>query len=266
MNNYNKINNITGWFVFLIAAFVYISTIEPTASFWDCGEFIATSYKLEVGHQPGAPLFLIMTKVFSYFLSGGDVHKVAPLVNTFSALMSAFSILFLFWTITAFARKIVIKKGSEPTNDNILAVMGAGAIGALAYTFTDSFWFSAVEGEVYASSAFFTAIVFWCIMKWDAAADDKYAVRWIIMIAFLMGLSIGVHLLNLLTIPALAYVYYFRKYKVSRNGILVASVVGVLLLAFVQFGIIPGVVKLAAFFDLMFVNSFHMGFGSGVIF
>ncbi len=264
--NYNKVNNITGWFVFLIAAFVYISTIEPTASFWDCGEFIATSYKLEVGHQPGAPLFLIMTKVFSYFLSGGDVHKVAPLVNTFSALMSAFTILFLFWSITYFAKKIVVKKGAEITQANIIAIMGAGAIGALAYTFTDSFWFSAVEGEVYASSAFFTAIVFWCILKWEQVADEPHGVRWIILIAYLMGLSIGVHLLNLLTIPALAYVYYFKKYKTTKIGLLISSIVGVILLAFVQFGIIPGVVKGAAFFDLMFVNDFHMGFNSGVIF
>ena len=197
--NYKRINNLVGWIVFLIASYTYISTIEPTGSFWDCGEFIATAHKLEVGHPPGAPLFLMLAKVFILF--AGDNVKMFPImVNILSALMSAFCILFLFWTITALAKKIVIGK-AEVTMEKIIAVMGAGVVGALAYAWSDSFWFSAVEGEVYASSSFFTAIVVWAMFKWEEAADEPHNLRWLILIAYLMGLSIGVHLLNLLTIP-----------------------------------------------------------------
>ncbi len=264
MKNYQRINNIVGWIVFFIAAFVYISTIEPTGSFWDCGEFIATANKLEVGHPPGAPLFLMLGRVFILF--GGDNVKMYPImVNILSALMSAFTILFLFWTITALAKKIVIGKGQE-TDEKILSIMGAGLVGALAYTFSDSFWFSAVEGEVYASSAFFTAINFWMIFKWENVADEKHSMRWIILIAYLMGLSIGVHLLNLLTIPTIAFVYYFRRYPITTKGIIYTSILSIAILGFVQYGIIQGIISLASKFELLFVNSFGLPFGAGIIF
>jgi hypothetical protein len=262
MNQYKKTNNIIGWIVFAIAMFVYGSTIEPTGSFWDCGEFIAASFKLQVGHPPGAPLFLMMGRVVT--LLGGDNARMYPImINLLSALMSALTILFLFWTITALARKIVIKD-KQPTTANIIAVMGAGIVGALAYTFSDSFWFSAVEGEVYASSSFFTAIVFWAMFKWENVADEKHAVRWIILIAYLMGLSIGIHLLNLLTIPALAFIYYFRKYKPSTAGIIKTALLGILILGLVQYGIISGLISVASKFDLVFVNNFGFPFWSGV--
>ena len=261
--NYQRINNITGWIVFLIACFTFLSTIEPTGSFWDCGEFIATANKLEVGHPPGAPLFLMLARVFILF-GGSDVTMYPILVNAMSALMSAFTILFLFWTITAMAKKIVIAK-EEVTLEKIMAIMGAGIVGALAYTFSDSFWFSAVEGEVYASSSFFTAIVVWAIFKWENAADEPHNLRWLILIAYLMGLSIGVHLLNLLTIPAIAFVYYFKKHKVSTKGIIYTSVISILILAFIQYGIILEMLSLAGSFDLFFVNSLGMPFGTGII-
>jgi hypothetical protein len=263
MQNYRLINNLCGWLAFAISAFVYISTIEPTGSFWDCGEFIASSFKLQVGHPPGAPLFLMMGRIMSLF-AGGDVTLVSVMINIMSALMSAGTILFLFWTITILTKKILAPaKDVEP--GNIIAIMGAGFVGALAYTFSDSFWFSAVEGEVYASSSFFTAIVFWAMFKWDAVADEKHANRWIILIAYLMGLSIGVHLLNLLTIPALAFIYYFRKYKVTTAGIIKTAMAGVAILGVIQYGIISTLVKIAAKADLMFVNGFGMPFWSGFV-
>ncbi len=261
--NYRLLNNLTGWIVFAIAAFTYISTIEPTGSFWDCGEFIATAHKLEVGHPPGAPTFLMLARVF--ILMAGDNVKMFPImVNILSALMSAFTILFLFWTITHLARKMVIGKGEE-TMEKIVAILGAGAVGALAYTFSDSFWFSAVEGEVYASSSFFTAIVFWLMLKWESSADEKHSFRWLILIGYLMGLSIGVHLLNLLTIPALAFVYYFKRTsQVTTKGVVTTFAIGAGILALIQYGIIQGLITLAGSFDLLFVNSFGMPFGSGI--
>lgn len=264
MKRYQFINNLCGWIVFAIAAFVYITTIEPTGSFWDCGEFIAASYKLQVGHPPGAPLFLMLGRFFSLF-AGGDVKMVPVMINIMSALMSAFTILFLFWTITLLARKVVLK-AAEITSGEIITVMGAGIVGALAYTFSDSFWFSAVEGEVYASSSFFTAIVVWAMFKWDAVADERHSNRWIILIAYLMGLSIGIHLLNLLTIPALAFIYYFRKYKVTRWGVIKTAVIGVIILGLIQYGIISGLMGIASKFDLLFVNTFGLPFWSGFIF
>lgn len=263
--NYRLLNNLTGWIVFAIAAFTYISTIEPTGSFWDCGEFIATAHKLEVGHPPGAPTFLMLARVF--ILMAGDNVKMFPImVNILSALMSAFTILFLFWTITHLARKMVIGKGEE-TMEKIVAILGAGAVGALAYTFSDSFWFSAVEGEVYASSSFFTAIVFWLMLKWESSADEKHSFRWLILIGYLMGLSIGVHLLNLLTIPALAFVYYFKRTsQVTTKGVVTTFAIGAGILALIQYGIIQGLITLAGSFDLLFVNSFGLPFGSGIFF
>lgn len=262
--NYQRLNNIIGWLVFAIAAFVYLSTMEPTASFWDCGEYIACAYKLEVGHPPGAPLFLLIGRFFSLF-AGGDTSKVGMMINAMSALSSAFTILFLFWTITALARKIVEKAG-EITQGSMYAVFGAGAVGALAYTFSDSFWFSAVEGEVYAMSSFFTAISFWAILKWEREADEPHANRWIILIAYLIGLAVGVHLLNLLVIPAVVYIYYFKKYpKVTRNGFIITGIISIVILGGIQGGVIPMIVKLASWFELTAVNGMGLPFNSGTI-
>lgn len=264
MKRFKAINNLTGWAVFLIAAVTYLLTIEPTASWWDCGEFISSAFKLEVGHPPGAPLFLMLAKFFSLFV-GKDYSKVAMMVNSLSALASGFTILFLFWTITHLARKLIIKTDEDITSGRLIAVMGAGIVGALAYTFSDTFWFSAVEGEVYGMSSFFTAIVFWAILKWEDSSEDIYANKWLILIAYLMGLSIGVHLLNLLAIPAIVFVYYFKKYQPNVKGIIVALFLSLLLLTVIQYGIIPGVVKIASWFELLFVNEFGFGYNTGVI-
>ena len=264
MNSYKKINNILGWAVFIIASTVYILTSEPTMSFWDCGEYISTAFKLEVGHPPGAPLFQMIGRFFSLF-AFNDLTHVARMVNTMSALSSGFTILFLFWTITMIAKKIVAGKG-EMTRHNLYTIMGAGLVGSLAYTFTDSFWFSAVEGEVYAMSSFFTAIVVWAIFKWEEHAIEKHAYRWLILIAYLMGLSIGVHLLNLLAIPAITFVYYFKKYpKPNFIGIALTSVLSIVILAIVMYLIIPWIIKLAGLFELFFVNSIGLPFNSGTV-
>ncbi|HOK52385.1 MAG TPA: DUF2723 domain-containing protein, partial [Bacteroidales bacterium] len=261
---FKLLNSIFGWVSFAIASLTYLLTMEPTASFWDCSEFISTAFKLEVGHPPGAALFMIMGRFFTLF-AGGNVEHVAIWMNAMSALASGFTILFLFWTITHLARKIVIQNDEYSFSKN-MAIIGAGLVGALAYTFSDTFWFSAVEAEVYASSSLFTALVFWAILKWEDRADEPHANRWLILIAYLMGLSIGVHLLNLLTIPALVFVYYFRKYKVTPKGIIVTSIVSILLLALVMYGIIQGLVLIASKFELLFVNGFGLPYASGVIF
>ncbi|MGB4292076.1 MAG: DUF2723 domain-containing protein [Bacteroidales bacterium] len=264
MRKFQLINNTTGWVVFAVAATTYLMTIEPTASLWDCGEFIASAFKLEVGHPPGNPVFMVIAKFFTLF-AGGDVTKVAVMVNAMSAIASAFTILFLFWTITHLARKILIKNPEDYSTGRIIAIMAAGIVGAVAYTFSDSFWFSAVEGEVYALSSFFTAVVFWAILKWENCADEEYSERWIILIAFLMGLSIGVHLLNLLTVPGIVLVYYFRKYKFSWRGFVISTLISFLILALLLYGIIPGIVKLAAKFDLFFVNTLGLPINSGML-
>ncbi len=261
--NFKKINNITGWVVFAISFFVYLITMERTVSFWDCGEFLATAYKLEVGHSPGAPLFMLIGRLFGMFASP---ENVALSINSLSALMSALTILFLFWTITHFAKRILDHSGNELSSGNIISVMAAGVIGALAYTFSDTFWFSAVEAEVYATSSFFTAIVFWAILKWEHNADDAHADRWLVLISYLMGLSVGVHLLNLLTIPALAMVYYFRKYKPTLTGGITAFIIGCCLLGLVLVGMIQGIPILASKFELLFVNGFGLPFDSGALF
>jgi len=264
MNKFRKLNNVFGWFSFGIAAFVYLATIEPTASWWDCGEYISTAYKLQVGHPPGAPLFQMLGRFFSLF-AFGDVTRVAMMVNIMSALSSAFTILFLFWTITMLGLKFV-KEDSISTGETFV-ILGSGLVGALAYTFSDSFWFSAVEGEVYAMSSFFTAIVFWAIFKWERVHDQPHALKWIILIAFLIGLSIGVHLLNLLAIPAIALVYYYRRYsKVTWKGISVALGLSFIILAFIMFWVIPWTVNLAGKYEIMFVNDFGLPFNSGTIF
>ena len=260
--DYKKLNIITGWVVFLIAAWTYITTIEPTASFWDCGEFIATAYKLEVGHPPGAPLFMILGRVASSFVGPENVPVA---MNIMSALASAFTILFLFWSITHMAHKLAMRDGRELTMGAVYAILGSGAVGALAYTWSDSFWFSAVEGEVYALSSFFTAIVFWAILKWESVADEAHNIRWLILIAYLMGLSIGVHLLNLLCIPAIAFVYYFKRYPVTPWGVVLTFVVSAVILGTIQAVIIPGLVKMAGWFELRFVNGMGLSFNSGVL-
>src|SRR5665648_229301 len=263
MKNFKQLNNIVGWLTFLIAAATYLLTIEPTASFWDCGEFITTSFKLEVGHPPGAPFFMILGRFFT--ILGGGAANAAVMINSMSALASGFTILFLFWTITHLAKKLIKPEG-EYTTGQIIAILGSGVVGALSYTFSDTFWFSAVEGEVYASSSLFTALVFWAILKWEDSADEPHANRWIILIAYLMGLSIGVHLLNLLAIPAIVFVYYFRKYKVTRNGILISLALSFVILAVVMYGIIPGVITIATWFELLFVNGLGLPFNTGAIF
>lgn len=272
VRKFKLINNILGWGVFLISAFVYLSTIEPTTSFWDCGEFIASSYKLEVGHPPGNPVFQIIARFFTLFGSNMDA---AMLINSMSAIFSAFTILFLFWTITHLSRRIIEKRVQEKEYVNqgryisiasSIAVYGSGLLGSLAYSFSDTFWFSAVEAEVYAMSSFFTAIVFWAMLKWEEEAEDNYSNRWIILIAFLMGLSIGVHLLNLLTIPALVFIYYYKKYKVSNKGILYVLIISAFILGTILYGVIPYLPKTAALFDLMFVNLFGLPFNSGALF
>lgn len=262
MKQFNLINNISAWFVFLIAAITYIITLEPTTSYWDCGEFIATAFKLEVGHPPGAPFFMILARFFSIF--SPDTESVAFFINMLSALAAAFTILFLFWTITHIARKLIVKDNNY-TKPGIAAIIAAGVVGALTYTFSDTFWFSAVEAEVYSTSSLFTALVFWAILKWEDVADEPFANRWLILIAYLMGLSIGVHLLNLLALPAIVFVYYFRKYKATKKGIIYASAISVFLLLTIMYGIIPGVVKIAAQFELLAVNNLGLPFNTGVI-
>jgi len=264
--NYSKINNLTGWVCFIVALATYILTLEPSVSFWDAGEFIASAYKMQVVHQPGAPLFLMIQRFFS-LLAGGDVTKIAYFMNLGSAVASAATILFLFWTITALAKKSIIAAGEVINTSKMVSIMGAGVVGALAYTFSDSFWFSAVESEVYALSSLFTAVAFWAILKWEACADEPRADKWLLFIAYIMGLSIGIHLLNLLTIPALAFVYYFKKTnKATTGGIIKTFFIGILILAVIQYGIIQYLVSIGAYFDLFFVNTLGLGFGTGVIF
>ncbi|MEO8733167.1 MAG: DUF2723 domain-containing protein, partial [Flavobacteriales bacterium] len=259
--NYKKLNNLTGWAVFVVAAFTYLSTIEPTASFWDCGEFIATAFKLEVGHPPGAPLFMLLARTVSAFVS---IPHVPIAVNCLSAIASAFTILFLFWSITHMALKMATRIGDEAlTTGKIIAILGSGLVGALAYAWSDSFWFSAVEGEVYGMSSFFTAIVFWAILKWESEADKPNDTRWLILIAYLMGLSIGVHLLNLLCIPAICFVYYFKRYTVTRKGVIYTSIISLVILGTIQALIIPGIVQLAGKFELFFVNGLGLPFNAG---
>lgn len=262
MTTFKKLNLSIGWITWIIASAVYLLTIEPTTSFWDCGEFIATAFKLEVGHPPGAPLFMMLARFFSLFASP---EKAALMINSLSALASSFTILFLFWTITAFGKKLALKSG-ELTNPKVFAIIGSGLVGALAYTFSDSFWFSAVEGEVYALSSLFTAVVFWAIVKWEGVANESHNLRWIILIAYLMGLSIGVHLLNLLAIPAILMVYYFKKYKPTPKGIIIALGLSVVILAAIQYGIIPGLIVMASWFELLFTNSFGLPFNTGFFF
>ena len=272
--SFKRINNITGWIVCTIACAVYIMTMEATGSLWDCGEFLSSAYKLQIPHPPGAPLFVLIARLF---MVPFDANHAATGGNLMSALASGFTILFLFWSITHFARKLVTKDGSEFTNEKIYGVMAAGIVGALAYTFSDSFWYSAVEGEVYALSSFFTALVFWAILKWEQNVDVEQkqgirghftkADRWIILIFYLMGLSIGVHLLNLLTIPAIVMLYYYKRYdKITKWGTFLAFVIGCGITGLVQKAVVVWTIKGAGNFDILFVNSFGLPFYSGFVF
>ena len=264
MKQYKLVNNVLGWFTFFVAAFVYCSTIEPTASFWDCPEFITTGYKLEVGHPPGAPFFMLTANLFSQFAS--DPSQVARMVNTMSALLSATTILFLFWSITHLARKLILKDWSEMTLGKLIAIQASGLVGALIYTFSDTFWFSAVEGEVYAYSSAFTAIVFWLILKWEDHADEPHSDRWLVLIAYMTGLSIGVHLLNLLCLPAIVLVYCYRRFPhIELKGSLLALVGSFVLVAAVLYGVVPGIITVAGWFELLFVNTLGCPFNTGEI-
>ncbi len=274
--NYRKINNIIGWITGAIAFVVYLKTMEPTTSFWDCGEFLSCAYKLEVGHSPGAPFFMLVQRLFALFAGGtttggasvSDITHVgaATLINSLSAFTSALSILFLFWTISHFAKKLTVEGKEEPDSNQTIIIMGSALVGALAYTFSDTFWFSAVEAEVYATSSFFTAITFWAVLKWEDVADEKHADRWLVLIAYLIGISVCVHLLNLLTIPALAMVYYFRRFKnTTWLGTVLAFVAGCGVLGFVQFGVIQYIPRIASAFDIQFTNSFGTSFDVGAL-
>ena len=264
MKQYKLVNNVLGWLTFMVAAFVYCSTIEPTASFWDCPEFITTGYKLEVGHPPGAPFFMLTANLFSQFAS--DPTQVAKMVNTMSALLSATTILFLFWSITHLARKLILKDWSEMTMGKLIAIEASGLVGALIYTFSDTFWFSAVEGEVYAYSSAFTAIVFWLILKWEDHADEPHSDRWLVLIAYMTGLSIGVHLLNLLCIPAIVLVYCYRRYPhIELKGSLLALLASFVIVAGVLYGVVPGIITVAGWFELLFVNQLGCPFNTGEI-
>lgn len=260
--SYQKINNITGWFVWLIATIVFVSTIEPTTSMWDCAEFIASANGLEPGHPPGAPLWMLLARLVIIFSPEG---MQAMSVNILSALSSSFTVLFLFWSVTYLAKKIATRTG-ELTKGALIAVLMSGAVGALSYTFSDSFWFSAVEGEVYAMSSLFTALVFWLILKWEAVADKPGNLKWIILIAYVMGLSIGVHLLNILTIPAMSFIFYFKRYKqVTPKGLVITALIALGLIGVVNTGVIKIIITLAAKVELLFINTFHAGFNTGVI-
>lgn len=264
MKQYKLVDNILGWVAFVIAAFVYCSTIEPTASFWDCPEFITTASKLEVGHPPGAPFFMLMGNFFSHFAS--DATQVAKMVNTMNALLSAVCIMFLFWTITHLGRRLIVKDWNDMTTSKMIALQAAGMVGALIYTFSDTFWFSAVEGEVYAFSSAFTAVVFWLILKWEDHADEPHSDRWLVLIAYMTGLSIGVHLLNLLCIPAIVLVYYYKKVpEANLKGSLIALILSFVLVVAVLYGVIPGIITVGGWFELFFVNTLGCPFNTGEI-
>ncbi len=264
MKQFKLVDNIMGWLAFLIAAFVYCSTIEPTASFWDCPEFITTGYKLEIGHPPGAPFFMLTANLFSHFAS--DPTQVARMVNTMSALLSATCILFLFWTVTHLTRKLILKDWSSLTTSKLIAIEASGLVGTLIYTFSDTFWFSAVEGEVYAYSSAFTAVVFWLILKWEDHADEPHSDRWLILIMYMTGLSIGVHLLNLLCVSAIVLVFYYRKFpNANLKGSLVALAISFVLIAAILYGVVPGIITVGGWFELFFVNTLGCPFNTGVI-
>jgi hypothetical protein len=262
MRLFKQVNNITGWIVFTLALILYLVTLEPSVSLWDCGEFLSASYKLEVGHPPGAPLYLMLGRIFALF--SPDKAHVAIFINSLSAFASAFTILFLFWIITHLARKIILKDEDSYTRANVIAIIGSGVVGALTFCVSDSFWFSAVEAEVYALSSLFTALVFWCILKWEEDTG-VHQDRWLVLIAYLMGLSIGAHLLNLLALPAIVMIYYYRKFHAGWKRSLFALMVSFLLLVIILYLIVPGTLHIASLFEVVSVNSFHFPVNSGLI-
>ncbi|NTW34238.1 MAG: DUF2723 domain-containing protein, partial [Bacteroidetes bacterium] len=265
MKEYTKLNNIIGWIVGIAASTVFIMTAESTASFWDCGEFIASAFKLEVGHPPGAPTFNLLGRIVS-LLSFGNVQMVGVLINYLSAVCSGLAVMFMFWITTYLARKFfIVKDENEFTKGDMYAVFGAGVVGAMSFTFCDSFWFSAVEGEVYSMAAFFTSIIFWCATKWERDFDKNNSLRWIILVGFLIGLSVGVHLLNLLAIPAMGYIYYFKKHKATIKGVIFTTIISMAVTGLIMSLIIPGIVNLFGKFELLFVNGFGLPFNSGTI-
>jgi hypothetical protein len=262
--SYRRWNNLTGWFLFLFSSVIYLLTLEPTVSFWDCGEFILSAFKLQVGHPPGAPLFLMMGRVATLF-AGGDTSKAALMVNVLSALCSGFAIMFLFWTITHLVRK-TFANGIDPESKHIPAIICSGIVGALAYTFSDTFWFSAVEGELYAVSSLVTALVFWGMLKWEEEADQSYSGRWIILIAYIMGLGLGIHRLNLLVIPVLVFVFYFKKYEITKSGVIKTLIFSIALLGLMVFVLMPGIPEVAGWVELLFVNILGLPYNSGLLF
>ena len=264
MKQFKVVDYILGWVAFFIATIVYCSTIEPTASFWDCPEFITTGYKLEVGHPPGAPFFMLTANLFTQLVS--DPSMVAKMVNTMSALLSATCILFLFWTITHLTRKLILKDWSEMNMAKLIAIEASGMVGALIYTFSDTFWYSAVEGEVYAYSSAFTAVVFWLILKWEDHADEPHSDRWLVLIMYMTGLSIGVHLLNLLCVPAIVLVYYYRRFPdADLKGSLIALFISFVIVGAILYGVVPGIVTVGGWFELLFVNELGFAFNTGLI-
>jgi hypothetical protein len=263
MGKYRRWNNITGWLMFLIAAVVYLMTVEPSISFWDCGEFILSANRLQVGHPPGAPLFLMMGRIAALF-AGSNASKVPLMINRFSALCSGLAIMFLFWTITHLIRRIFTRNG-QLEEKHIIIILASGIIGSLAYTFSDTFWFSAVEGELYALSSLILGLVFWAMLKWEEEADEPTSGRWIILIAYIMGLGLGVHRLNLLVIPVLVFVYYFRKYEVTTMGFIKTLLLSVFLLWIMVFVLMPGAPAVAGWFELLFVNVFGLPYNTGLL-
>lgn len=266
MKRYTLINNLLGWLCFVVAAVTYLLTLEPTASFWDCPEFISQGYKLEVGHPPGNPIFMLTARFFVNF-AGGDISKVALMVNAMSALLSAGTILLLFWTITHLVKRLIVKDDATSVSlTKMIVIFGSGLCGALAYTWSDTFWFSAVEGEVYAFSSFCTALVFWLILKWEDCADKPHSDKYLILIAYVIGISIAVHLLNLLCIPAIVLVVYYRKWKdTNAKGSLIALGVSVVIVGAILYGLVPGFIEISQYFELFCVNSLGMSFNMGVL-
>jgi hypothetical protein len=262
--NFRRLNTITGWVLFAVSAIVYLLTLEPTVSFWDCGEFILSSFRLQVGHPPGAPLFLMMGRIATLFALG-NASKAAMMMNAMSAICSGFAIMFLFWTITHLARR-AYAGSDEAGSRHIPAILASGIIGALAYTFSDTFWFSAVEGELYALSSLVTGLVFWGMLKWEEEADKPYSGRWIILIAYIMGLGLGIHRLNLLVLPVLVFVFYFKKYEVTTKGVIKTLLASIIMLYLMVFVLLPGVPKVAGWFELLLVNVIGMPYNSGLLF
>jgi len=262
--NYKKWNTILGWATFTIAIITYTLTVEPTVSYWDCGEYISTSIKLEVGHPPGAPLFQILGAFFAMFTT--DASQIAKMTNMMSAVASAFTILFLFWTITILAKKMIVKETENLNFSNSIAILGSGLVGALAYTFSDSFWFSAVEAEVYAMSSFLMALLFWLGLRWESEMDKPRGHKWLLLIAFVVGLSFGVHILSLLVIPAIVFIYFYKRYEdITSKKFIIANIVAILVLAFVFKFLFPYTLAFFSASELFFVNSMGMPFNSGSI-